>query len=612
MAKKKNQNEDSIRNFKKAVSNFISLLGEKKVPFLISIISNTISTILVVSIPWVSALAIDDIVKILNDTTVTDKWNAVFSFIIKPISALGVIAVLIFALNYLQEYISAILGEQVAQSLRVKLSKKFTKLSMNFFDTNQVGDILSKLTADIEKIAEVIGTSFTRFVYSFLIIILVIFMLFNINAKLTLIVLAILLISVIVTYYVSNLTQKIFSRDVTSLSELSSITEEALTGNLVIQSYNKQKDIIDTLDKSIEKQYSAAKTLEFTVFSIYPSIRFITQIAFVISAVISAVLVINGHLTLGLAQAFLQYVTQISDPVTTTAYIINSLQNALVSVERIYDILELPEEVDLTEDTHLLDNTKGQIVFENVSFGYTKDKLLMKNVNFTANAEQMVAIVGPTGAGKTTLINLLMRFYDVNGGRILFDGVDISKVSRKELRVNFGMVLQDTWLFKGTIAENIAYGKPDATREEIIEAAKLAKCDSFIRKLPQGYDTIITSENGMVSQGEQQLLTIARTILPNPKVMILDEATSSIDTKTEKDIQAVISELMKGRTSFVIAHRLSTIRNADLILVMKDGNIVEQGNHDELLKVNGIYANLYNTQFNQSQTTTSSGGLHYA
>lgn len=599
MAKKKNQNEDSIKNFKKAVSNFISLLGEKKVPFLISIISNTISTILVVSIPWVSALAIDDIVKILNDTTVTDKWNAVFSFIIKPISALGIIAALIFALNYLQEYISAILGEQVAQSLRVKLSKKFTKLPMNFFDTNQVGDILSKLTTDIEKVAEVIGTSFTRFVYSFLIIILVIFMLFNINAKLTLIVLAILLISVVVTYYVSNLTQKIFSRDVTSLSELSSITEEALTGNLVIQSYNKQKDIVDTLDKSIEKQYSAAKTLEFTVFSIYPSIRFITQIAFVISAVISAVLVINGHLTLGLAQAFLQYVTQISDPVTTAAYIINSLQNALVSVERIYDILELPEEVDLTEDTHLLDNTKGQIVFENVSFGYTKDKLLMKNVNFTAKAEQMVAIVGPTGAGKTTLINLLMRFYDVNGGRILFDGVDISKVSRKELRANFGMVLQDTWLFKGTIAENISYGKPDATREEIIEAAKLAKCDSFIRKLPQGYDTIITSENGMVSQGEQQLLTIARTILPNPKVMILDEATSSIDTKTEKDIQAVISELMKGRTSFVIAHRLSTIRNADLILVMKDGDIVEQGNHDELLKVNGIYANLYNTQFNQ-------------
>ena len=597
MSKKKNQNEDSIKNFKKAVSNFLSLLGERKVPFLISVVANIISTVLVVAIPWISAIAIDDIVKILNDNTIIDKWAAVFSFIIKPVSLLGVIAVLVFALNYLQEYISAILGEKVAQSLRVKLSRKFTKLPMNFFDTNQVGDILSKLTTDIEKVAEVIGSSFTRFVYSFLIMILVIIMLFTINVKLTLLVLAILLISIVVTYYVSKLTQKIFSQDVKSLSELSSLTEEALTGNLIVQSFNKQEDIIASIDESIEKQYAAAKTLEFTIFSIYPSIRFITQIAFVTSAVISAILVINGHLTLGLAQAFLQYITQISEPVTTSAYIINSLQNALVSVERVYDILELPEEKELSEDTHLLDNTKGQIVFENVSFGYSKDKLLMKNVNFTAKAEQMVAIVGPTGAGKTTLINLLMRFYDVNGGRILFDGVDISKVTRKELRANFGMVLQDTWLFKGTIAENIAYGKPDATREEIIEAAKLAKCDSFIRKLPQGYDTIITSENGMVSQGEQQLLTIARTILPNPKVMILDEATSSIDTKTEKDIQAVISQLMKGRTSFVIAHRLSTIRNADLILVMKDGDIVEQGNHDELMTVNGIYANLYNTQF---------------
>ena len=597
MSKKKNQNEDSIKNFKKAVSNLLTLLGERKVPFLISIVANIISTVLVVAIPWISAIAIDDIVKILNDNTIIDKWAAVFSFLIKPVSLLGVIAVLVFALNYLQEYISAILGEKVAQSLRVKLSRKFTKLPMNFFDTNQVGDILSKLTTDIEKVAEVISSSFTKFVYSFLIMILVIIMLFTINVKLTLLVLAILLISIVVTYYVSKLTQKIFSQDVKSLSELSSLTEEALTGNLVVQAFNKQEDIITSIDESIEKQYVAAKTLEFTIFSIYPSIRFITQIAFVTSAVMSAILVINGHLTLGLAQAFLQYITQISEPVTTSAYIINSLQNALVSVERVYDILELPEEKELTEDTHLLDNTKGQIVFENVSFGYSKDKLLMKNVNFTAKAEQMVAIVGPTGAGKTTLINLLMRFYDVNGGRILFDGVDISKVTRKELRANFGMVLQDTWLFKGTIAENIAYGKPDATREEIIEAAKLAKCDSFIRKLPQGYDTIITSENGMVSQGEQQLLTIARTILPNPKVMILDEATSSIDTKTEKDIQAVISQLMKGRTSFVIAHRLSTIRNADLILVMKDGDIVEQGNHDELMTVNGIYANLYNTQF---------------
>ena len=598
MAKNK-KNEDSIKDLKKASRNFIKLLSEKKIPFFISIICNIISTILVVSIPWTSAIAIDIIVQIMGNKQILDKWTAIFNAITRPVSVLGLVAISIFILSYIQEYISAIIGEQIALSLREKLSEKLTKLPMNFFDTNQVGDILSKVTSDIEKVAEVIVSGFTRFIYSFVIITLVIVMLLYINIKLALIVLLILLISIILTIFVSGITQRIFSRNMSTLSELSSMTEEVLTGNLVIQSYNKQKDILEKLDKVIDDQYLAGKNLEFTIFSIFPSIRFVTQIAFIIAAVVSAILVINGSLTLGLAQAFLQYVTQISEPITTAAYIINSIQNALVSVERVYDILELPEEKELEKDTNLLKESKGQITFENVAFGYSKDKLLMKNVNFTAKAEQMVAIVGPTGAGKTTLINLLMRFYDVNKGRILFDGVDISKITRKELRENFGMVLQDTWLFKGTIAENIAYAKPDATREEIINAAKLAKCDSFIRKLPKGYDTVITSENGMVSQGQQQLLTIARTILPNPKVMILDEATSSIDTKTEKDIQTVISELMKGRTSFVIAHRLSTIRNADLILVMKDGDIVEQGNHDELMIENGIYANLYNTQFNQ-------------
>ena len=598
MAKNK-KNEDSIKDLKKASRNFIKLLSEKKIPFFISIICNIISTILVVSIPWTSAIAIDIIVQIMGNKQILDKWTAIFNAITRPVSVLGLVAISIFILSYIQEYISAIIGEQIALSLREKLSEKLTKLPMNFFDTNQVGDILSKVTSDIEKVAEVIVSGFTRFIYSFVIITLVIVMLLYINIKLALIVLLILLISIILTIFVSGITQRIFSRNMSTLSELSSMTEEVLTGNLVIQSYNKQKDILEKLDKVIDDQYLAGKNLEFTIFSIFPSIRFVTQIAFIIAAVVSAILVINGSLTLGLAQAFLQYVTQISEPITTAAYIINSIQNALVSVERVYDILELPEEKELEKDTNLLKESKGQITFENVAFGYSKDKLLMKNVNFTAKAEQMVAIVGPTGAGKTTLINLLMRFYGVNKGRILFDGVDISKITRKELRENFGMVLQDTWLFKGTIAENIAYAKPDATREEIINAAKLAKCDSFIRKLPKGYDTVITSENGMVSQGQQQLLTIARTILPNPKVMILDEATSSIDTKTEKDIQTVISELMKGRTSFVIAHRLSTIRNADLILVMKDGDIVEQGNHDELMIENGIYANLYNTQFSE-------------
>ena len=599
MSKKEKHDDEKIKDFKKALKNFISLLSEYKYSFIISIICNTISTLLVVTIPWISGIAIDDIVIIMTDKSITDKWSNILDKITQPVIILSIIAVLIFVLSYIQEYLSAVVGEKVALSLREKLSQKLTRLPINFYDTTPVGELLSKVTTDIEKVAEVIVSGFTRLVYSFLIIVLVIVMLLHINLKLSVIILTILFISGLVTVALSGVTQRIFARNMSTLSDLSAITEEALTGNLVIQSYNKQEDILQKLDVTIEEQYKAGKTLEFILFSIYPAIRFITQIAFITSAILGAIFVINGELTLGLAQAFLQYVTQISDPITTAAYTINSIQTSLVSVERVYDILELPEENELEEDTNLLKNTKGQISFEHVSFGYTQDKLLMKDVNFTAKAEQMIAIVGPTGAGKTTLINLLMRFYDVNSGKILFDGVNISKVSRKELRENFGMVLQDTWLFKGTVAENIAYGHPNATREQIIEAARLAKCDSFIRKLPQGYDTIISSENGMISQGQQQLLTIARTILPNPKVMILDEATSSIDTKTEKDIQTVISQLMKGRTSFVIAHRLSTIRNADLILVMKDGDIVEQGNHDGLMRTGGIYANLYNTQFNQ-------------
>lgn len=599
MSKKEKHDDEKIKDFKKALKNFISLLSEYKYSFIISIVCNTISTLLVVTIPWVSGIAIDDIVNIMTDKSITDKWSNILDKITQPVIILSIIAVLIFVLSYIQEYLSAVVGEKVALSLREKLSQKLTRLPINFYDTTPVGELLSKVTTDIEKVAEVIVSGFTRLVYSFLIIVLVIVMLLHINLKLSVIILTILFISGLVTVALSGVTQRIFARNMSTLSDLSAITEEALTGNLVIQSYNKQEDILQKLDVTIEEQYKAGKNLEFILFSIYPAIRFITQIAFITSAILGAIFVINGELTLGLAQAFLQYVTQISDPITTAAYTINSIQTSLVSVERVYDILELPEENELEKDTNLLKNTKGQISFEHVSFGYTQDKLLMKDVNFTAKAEQMIAIVGPTGAGKTTLINLLMRFYDVNSGKILFDGVDISKVSRKELRENFGMVLQDTWLFKGTVAENIAYGHPNATREQIIEAARLAKCDSFIRKLPQGYDTIISSENGMISQGQQQLLTIARTILPNPKVMILDEATSSIDTKTEKDIQTVISQLMKGRTSFVIAHRLSTIRNADLILVMKDGDIVEQGNHDGLMRTGGIYANLYNTQFNQ-------------
>lgn len=342
-----------------------------------------------------------------------------------------------------------------------------------------------------------------------------------------------------------------------------------------------------------EKQYKAHLKAQFMNYVIYPVIRIINQAAFIISALVGAIMVIQGNMTLGVVQAYLQYVSQVSEPVTQFSFVINYLQAALAAVERVSEILNAEEETEEPITPVVLEAPKGEIEFRHVSFGYLPGKTLMKDVSFTAKANQTIAVVGPTGAGKTTLVNLLMRFYEVNGGQILFDGKSTQKMTRQHLRSLLGMVLQDTWLFKGTVAENIAYGKKDATREEIVTAAKLAQCDSFIRTLPDGYDTIISSEQSVLSQGQQQLLTIARAALANPNVMILDEATSSIDTITEQRIQKALAELMKNRTSFIIAHRLSTIRNADLILVMRDGDIIETGTHEELLSWDSFYSKLY-------------------
>jgi len=326
----------------------------------------------------------------------------------------------------------------------------------------------------------------------------------------------------------------------------------------------------------------------------------INQLAFIVSAIIGAFLVLQGGITIGLLQAYLQYINQVSEPISTASYVINSIQAALAAVDRIFEILDAEDDIPEKKTLQIIDQPSGAIAFDNVQFGYTKEKILMKQVDFMVKPKHMVAIVGPTGAGKTTLVNLLMRFYELNNGRITFDGVDITDLSRTNLRAMFGMVLQNTWLFEGTIAENIAYGRMDATREEVIESAKIAQCDHFIRTLPNGYDSIISSENGSLSQGQQQLLTIARIILANPPVVILDEATSSVDTRTEAHIQKAMDEVTNNRTSFVIAHRLSTIESADLILVMKDGDIVEKGNHQELLAKPSLYADLYNSQFQQT------------
>lgn len=385
------------------------------------------------------------------------------------------------------------------------------------------------------------------------------------------------------------------------MGQLSGKIEEVYSGNNIIKIFNKQNDVIEEVTELNKKQFEANKRAQFVDFAIYPTIRFLNQLGFVVTAIVGGIMTINGQISLGGIQAFLQYVNQVSEPITQASYVIMSLQSAIAGAERVFELLDEEEEIaDSKLNESLLNKcpiSKGKVEFKNVKFGYTDEKTLIKNLNLQVNPNEMVAIVGPTGGGKTTLINLIMRFYELKAGSILIDGVNIKEIPRNILRRQIGMVLQDTWLFEGTIAENIAYGKMDATREEIIAAAKAACCDHFIRTLEHGYDTVISSETANISQGQMQLLTIARAMLTNPTIMILDEATSSVDTRTEIEIQKALSRLMKDKTSFVIAHRLSTIQNADMILVVKDGDIVERGTHKTLLEQNGFYASLYYSQF---------------
>jgi ATP-binding cassette subfamily B protein len=413
---------------------------------------------------------------------------------------------------------------------------------------------------------------------------------------LTIGVVLILLLSAFVTTVLARKNLSYFTKNQETLGAVSSRAEEFYTANPLIKSYNQQIAVEAEMAELSEAQFKAFRKAQFVSAAINPFVRFINQIGFILSAVVGGLMVLQGQLSIGLVQAYLQYINQVSEPITQASYIMNTLQSALASLERIFEILDYPEEETATQQLPVPQTIKGKIDFQHVSFGYNKEKLLMENVEFSVKPKQTVAIVGPTGAGKTTMINLLMRFYPLNGGKILLDDQDMMSFSAPAVRKKFGMVLQDTWLFQGTIAENIAYGNPDATREDILAAAKAAQCDHFVRTLPNGYDTVIGSESEL-SQGQQQLLTIARAILADPTILILDEATSSVDTRTEQMIQTAMDRLTQGRTSFIIAHRLSTIKNADLILVMKDGSVVEKGSHTQLLAQDSLYAQLYNSQF---------------
>ncbi|WP_061101275.1 ABC transporter ATP-binding protein [Enterococcus faecalis] len=564
-------------------------------------ICSLIGNLLIVAMTYIMAIGIDNLLEAIKRVGLKGMTlPLVEEALLGPVLLLILFSIISSITSFIQERAMASLSERVTLRIRKEVTKKFKTLPMAFFDNHQVGDIISRSTTGLNQLSQVLLTGINQFFTSVVTILFAGIMLFYIDAKLTILVLLLIGGSTFMTTKIANKNKVFADQSQAELGQLNNKMEEYLAGNLVTKTFNQQQNAEKTIAAVNQQHYRAFKKAQFLNFAIYPAIRFINQLAFIISAILGAMLVLSGGITIGFLQAYLQYINQISEPISTASYVINSIQAAMASIDRIFVILDEADEQP--EATHLetISSPKGAIEFKNVQFGYTPEKILMKNVDFSVLPKKTVAIVGPTGAGKTTLVNLLMRFYEINQGAITFDGIDITKLSRQNLRNLFGMVLQNTWLFEGTVADNIAYGKKDASREEIIEAAKIAQCDHFIRTLPQGYDTIISSENGALSQGQQQLLTIARIILANPPVVILDEATSSVDTRTEAHIQKAMETVTENRTSFVIAHRLSTIENADLILVMKNGDIIEKGTHQELLQAPTLYASLYNSQF---QTT---------